>query len=126
MNIRTLASRAARLRAGLATLPTPEALALGARTADAGGPYGKAARDLHGLRGQLNALYADHDETYTLYRTADGRVFERLGEADEHGVHRDERSLEVLTVRVVKVRRCVDVHDGADGQTASASGRVTE
>lgn len=126
MNLRTLATRAARLRADLAMLPTPEALALSARTADADGPYGAAARDLHGLRAHLNALYANHDETYTLYRTADGRVFERLGEANEHSVHQDDRGPEVLTVRVVKVRPCVDEDDAADDETAPASDRVTE
>ena len=126
MNIRTIASRAARLRADLAMLPAPEALALSARTADADGPYGEAARDLHGLRGHLNALYAHQDETYTLYRTTDGRVFEWLGEADDHSVHQDDRGLEVLTVRVVQVRPCVDEDDEAGDRPAPASDRVTE
>ena len=67
MNINTISKRAALLRADLAMLPTAESLALSARTADADGPFGELASDLHGLRGHLNALYAHQDESYTLW-----------------------------------------------------------
>lgn len=113
MNIRNIALRAGLLRADLVMLPTPETLKLSSRTADADrdGAFGEATRDLHGIRRHLDALYAGQDETYTLYRTADGRVFEWLGQADDHSVHQDDRRLEVLTVRVVTTRPYVDEDD---------------
>lgn len=104
MTIKTIAHRAALLRADLAMLPTVESLALAARTPDADGPLGDAARDLHGIRVHLNALFAEQDETLTLYRTTDGRVFDSPGQADDHSAHLDDRGLDVLSVRVTSVR----------------------
>lgn len=104
MTINTIAKRAALLGADLAVLPTADSLALSARTPDADGPLGDAARDLHGIRGHLNALFAEQDETLTLFRTTDGRIFDSPEQADDHSVHRDDRGLDVLTVRVSSIR----------------------
>ena len=112
MNTTTLAHRAALLRADLAMFPAPAALAQALGSDDADGPLTDAADDLRGIRDHLDALCAEHDETYTLYRTTDGRVFDRLGEADDRSVQQDDRSLEVLTVRVAKTRPYVDEPEG--------------
>ena len=102
-------------------LPSPETLELSSRAAhaDRDGAFGEAARDLHGIRRHLDALYAAQDEMYTLYRTSDGRVFDRLGQADDHRVHGDDRRLEVLTARVVKTRPYVDEDDEPESATGA-------
>lgn len=59
----------------------PEAVALTSRTEKADGPYGDAARTLLQARDGLNRLYAEHgpgpSASLRLYRTADGRIFDR-------------------------------------------------
>lgn len=104
MTINNIARRAAPLRADLAMLPIVDSPALAARTPGADGSVGGAARDLQGIRVHLNALFAEQDETLTLYRTTDGRVFDSPGQADDHSAHLDDRGLDVLSVRVTSVR----------------------
>ena len=39
-----------------------------------------------------------------LYRTADGRIFDRPEQADDHSADRDDRGLDMLTALVTSVR----------------------
>ena len=108
MQIKTLAARAARLLAAVEALSVPEAAALTSRTDEADGPYGDAARALLQARDGLNRLYAEHGPgpgaSLRLYRTADGRIFDRPEQADDHSADRDDRGLDVLTALVTSVR----------------------
>lgn len=108
MQIKTLTSRAALLVAAVEALSAPRAIAVTCRTEEAEGAYGDAARALLQARDALNRLYAEHGPgpgaSLRLYRTADGRIFDRPEQADDHSVHLDDRGLDVLTARVTSVR----------------------
>lgn len=108
MQIKILTSRAALLLAAVEALSEPEAIALTSRTDEAEGPYGEAARALLQARDGLNRLYAEHGPSLgaslRLYRTADGRVFDRPEQADDHSVEQEDRGLDVLTALVTSVR----------------------
>ena len=108
MQIKALAARAARLLAAVEALSVPEAVALTSRTEEADGPYGDAARALLQARDGLNRLYAAHGPSpgasLRLYRTADGRIFDRPEQADDHSADQDDRGLDMLTALVTSIR----------------------
>ena len=74
------------------------------------GPVAKPVRDLMrtlqrlGVTPQPDAQLPDMGTALRLYRTTDGRIFDRPEQADDHSVHQDDRGLDVLRATVTSVR----------------------
>ena len=74
------------------------------------GPTAKPVRDLirtlqrPSVTSEREARGSGTDANLRLYRTTDGRVFDRPEQADDYSVHLDDRGLDVLTAQVFYVR----------------------